>query len=294
MSPCNAQERKALCAAHLENAQLKTVISEKEAEIAQLMLQLNAVKSKLSGAESNRIVIEKLQKELNIAHETISHLESKLKESHPEVCAKSIDRKSLEEQNQALSEELAQCQSDLKIAKATAEASSIAAQSKDRRAIQQLQHEVDALKLEVVQVQTEADKLLRARVSEKEFNARQCEVERLQNEVQRLRQNEADAARAAGRSLKRNFVRMASNLMKILDLIQSKYGTAVGNLDLRIENLKSSVTGLGALRTMPCVVPAPTHDSERFMAQLARGIKSIEQLSQQYANSRILQLKCNS
>jgi chromosome segregation ATPase len=290
MSPCNAQQRKALCTARLENAQLKRVVSEKETEIAQLMLQLNAIKSKLNRADTTNNAAENLQKELTIAHENISQLKSQLKQARPEVGARDSDRESLEEQNEALREELAKCQSDLKIAKAAAEASSAAAQSEDRRAIRQLQQEADALKLEVVQLQTEAEHHRRARVSEKECSARQCEIERLQNEVRRLRQNEADATKATARTLKKNCVRMESNLMHTLELIQSKCGTAVENLDLLIGTLRMSVSGPAKLRTVPLPVAAPTADSENFMAQLARGIKSIEKLSQQYAKSRTPQL----
>jgi ElaB/YqjD/DUF883 family membrane-anchored ribosome-binding protein len=142
-----------------------------------------------------------------------------------------------------------------------------------------LTQENSALKCEVEQLHVEIEKL-----QSSESDCSEKQIEKLQTEVEKSRQ----ARKATARALKKAFVRSSTRLMKMLDLIQSKFGIALGHLDMQIRNLKEQIP---LLRVIQSAESDQTSDSEDFMVQLAYGIKSIERLSHEYANSSTLKVK---
>jgi hypothetical protein len=109
----------------------------------------------------------------------------------------------------------------------------------------------------------------------------------LQAEVETLRHSR----KAAVRTLKKAVLRGASHLMKTLDSVESKFGMALGHLDMQIRTLKTSSAQIPLLTLMQPAEIDQTSDSDDFMVQLVYGIKSIESLTQEYANLRTLKVK---
>jgi myosin heavy subunit len=310
-----AKRRKALCASQLENARLKNVIAEKEAANASLLVQLNDLKSKLARAQEATAAgdnqIERLRRENSIlateldkTQQIVSSQKEMLKQIRAqakELTIKHQDALALEEQNQTLRVELEELQRKIKQIQLTSEAKITTIQSENRRVLQKLEessakvkHNNEALKSEIEALRVQNEKLSQGLSFEKsksiEFRVQQeQEVQRYISEVQRLQQWKNSQTKAMTRVMNKILPRLIAKVMNAIDRTDSAIAGRLDNLEVQIGSLIVTAQRLQLLKP-----PDDGNDGvecEDFLAQFARGIKSIEKLSQAYASSRPLRLE---
>jgi chemotaxis protein MotB len=310
-----AKRRRAANASQPESAQLKSMISEREAANADLAAQVGNLRAKLARAEAAAAAsgghVERLQRdnaslaaELERANGAVAGQKQKLKRTRAqaeELAGRLREAARLEEQNRALADELGDVRQKLKQTQSAAEANAAAIQSEHCRAVQRLEEasavmkrDYAALRAESEALRTESEKLAKALASEKSKGAKfraQQEQENVRNrsELQQLRQWKAAQTRAMTRTLDKLLPRITAKVMNTLERTESAIARRLDSLEAQIGALAVTAGRLAILKPPDDANAAAECDD--FIAQFVRGIKSIEKLSRAYANSGPMKAK---
>jgi DNA repair exonuclease SbcCD ATPase subunit len=251
--------------------------------------------------------IERLQRdnfaraaELERAHSLILSQKQKLRQTRAqaeELAVRLRGTATVEEENQTLKEEIEELQKKLKQMQLSGEA----IQAENRRMVRTLEESSaltkrnnESFKSELEAMRAQNEKLSIALTFEKsrhsEFRAQQeQEIARYRLEVQRLQQWKANQAKTMARTVDKVLPRFATKVMNAIDRTESAIARKMDTLETQIGTLTVAAGRLSILKA-----PDDANDlaeCDDFIAQFVGGIKSIEKLSQGYANSRPRKVK---
>jgi chromosome segregation ATPase len=273
-----AEQQRVLSATQLENAKLKQSIAEREAANAELTIELHAVKStlqELQAIPSATGILEDLQNqlserddELEKARRHIQELKSELRRTKTDAQAQEESRR--EEHRKEL--------------------------QKFRASYDDLAQENESLKAELEHLHVKCEELSEAvsyeRTKKSELVAHKQEIQRLTNEVAQLRKEkvpakpEPDFRRTAARlaeekkSLQERLIQITAQFSLRFDTFEAATANKVDRLEGQLTNFALAWGRIAGLQPAPSVL-----DGNDLFGELSRGIKSMEQLTQAYANS---------
>lgn len=274
-----ADQQRVLSSTQLENAKLKKSIAEREAANAELTIELHAAKSalqELQAIPSLSGIVEELRSRLSERDDELQKAKRHVHELKSELRQTKSDAQSNEELRRE--EHMKELQ-------------------KFKGLRDDLAQENESLKAELAHLHVRCEELSEAasheRTKKSDVVAHKQEIRRLKSEIAQLRKEKVpitpqpDFRRSgvqfadANRRLQERLIQISTQFFLRFDTFEAAAAKKVDRIEGQLAEL--ALAWGHTAEPHPATAPAP--DGSDFLGELSRGIKSIEQLTQAYANS---------